>query len=379
MKNKQKIAGICRVRNAKLTIKEVLKHVSKIVDEIYIWDDFSTDNTIEICQQFEKVKYIQVTSGEWSGDPKERNKLEGDARQHLYNEAVSNGADWVYCFDADEFLEFDKGINLEEGYDAYYFRLFDFYITPEDKNKSWKSRKYIGREYREIIMLFRVKSGIKFKQREPSGIDRNKAKFGGWVKHYGKAISIKDWERKCQYYVNNRGGNFLPQFKRKWKDRLGKAIHTVSDFGSPLIIWDEKEKFGEKLVEGNSWFGANRNIESSNDLFSGYSDNSIKNFNVRDVTANDISEMRLVDLLRKASVKLVKGGSFNLIFWDIKDLVEQYAHTREEQYLKYIYKGCRMGLEEIRSVAEKEGYVISQRDLSNNEDRFVKGLIFTKK
>ena len=71
-------------------------------------------------------------------------------------------------------------------------------------------------------------------------------KRAGEVKHYGKAISVEEWEKTCQYYINNRH----PQGKfgvDKWKSRVGKAVHTVSDFGNLLITWEERKEKGFKL------------------------------------------------------------------------------------------------------------------------------------
>ncbi|NCU33402.1 MAG: hypothetical protein EOM23_10865 [Candidatus Moranbacteria bacterium] len=71
----------------------------------------------------------------------------------------------------------------------------------------------------------------------------------GYVKHYGKAISIEEWEKTCDYYINERGDDQkFKTFKNKWLARRGKAIHTMSDFGSELIQWHEREEKGIPLT-----------------------------------------------------------------------------------------------------------------------------------
>jgi glycosyltransferase involved in cell wall biosynthesis len=231
------IVGITRIRNEENIIQNTLDHVAKLVDKIYVYDDCSTDNTVAICEAHPVVEKV-IKGTTWASTPKGRNIAEGALRQIVYEEAVKGGATWVYYFDADEYVEFNYvGFNV----DSYSFRLFDFYITEEDKEKSYLERKWMGPEYRDIPMLFRVKPGIKFTQRIPQGIGRSE--LGGFVKHYGKAISVEQWEEACNYYGNLRWN--MPRYKalqQRWLNRKGKAIHTVSDFGGKLIQWKDKNK-----------------------------------------------------------------------------------------------------------------------------------------
>lgn len=229
--------GITRIRNESHIIKDTLDHVSKLVDEIIIYDDASEDGTVEICKNHPAV--IQILRNEiWESDPIIRGRLEKVQRQLLYNAAIKRNPEWVYYFDADEFASFE-GIDFKA--DAYRLRLFDYYITPEDKHLDWKERKYIGPEYRDILMLFRPHPQIRFTGRVPKVPKNYIVKRAGEVKHYGKAISIEEWEKTCQYYINHLNEP-EKDFVEKWKSRVGKAVHTISDFGNPLITWDERRK-----------------------------------------------------------------------------------------------------------------------------------------
>jgi len=241
-----KIAGISRVRNAEGIIKHTLDHVASLVDEIYIYDDCSTDRTAEICKNHPKVKKV-ITGKEWKGGSAERNKAEGDLRQIAYEACLEGEPDWVYYFDADELAYFN---DIDFTADAYRLRLFDFYITEKDKNKKWHERKFMGCEYRDILMLFKPHPDVKFYQREPRLPSKYKIEKAGFVKHYGKAISIEEWEKKCEYYTNERGDDKkFKKFKNKWEERKGKAIHSESDFGTPLIQWHERIAKGIPLVD----------------------------------------------------------------------------------------------------------------------------------
>ena len=105
-------------------------------------------------------------------------------------------------------------------------------------------RKWCGPEYRNITFLFRAGTqplwGPKY-TRIPKLKNANPIRRG-FVRHYGKSISVKHWEETCRHYINTS-----PNFRTKWQKRLGKAIHTKSDFGMDFITWDEKETKGVHL------------------------------------------------------------------------------------------------------------------------------------
>lgn len=237
-----KIVGITRIRNEEKIIKATLDHVANLVDEIYVYDDCSEDNTVEVCKSHYAVKEV-IEGKMWASDPIGRNKAEGDLRQIVYELAVKNGADWVYYFDADEYVYFE---NIDFTADCYSFRLFDFYITEEDINDNYLNRKWMGPEYRDIPMLFKATPKLLFTQRIPK--NKGIAKLGGYVKHYGKAISIEEWDKTCEYYINHRWKDTHPDLLQRWIDRRGKAIHTTSDFNRNLIKWEDRHNL-DKIIK----------------------------------------------------------------------------------------------------------------------------------
>ena len=176
---------------------------------------------------------------------KDRASAETSSRKELLELAQKySDADWFVYMDADERIEFDfEKLDYLPMINGIRMKLFDFYITEEDKNKQYTQRRFIGPEYRNILMLFRNIKGLKYeKPDQRSPIVPGRIVVDGYVKHYGKAVSMEQWEETCDYYAN-----CFPKYSAKWKARKGKAVHTLSDFGRKLITWEEKESKGIKL------------------------------------------------------------------------------------------------------------------------------------
>lgn len=241
------IVGLTRVRNESEIMQDTLDHMSTFcTGGIYVFDDVSTDNTVAICKAHPAVRGIV----ENKVHQKDRDLANTENRQRLWlyaKQFIDISCDWVIYMDADERVEFDFTQLEVTRLDAYKFRLFDFYITPEDLELRYDQRRWCGPEYRDILFLFRascIKGWIAQAARQPD-LSSKKIKVEGYVKHYGKAISVEQWEETCDYYS---GSSFPVQksMRPKWLARKGKAVHKdgVSDFGWPLIEWHEKETKG---------------------------------------------------------------------------------------------------------------------------------------
>jgi len=245
-----KIAGISKVRNEGHMIEDTLDHMGELCNAgLYVLDDCSTDKTDSILQSHSAVTKV-VRNTQWDPDPRMRDVYEGTHRQTVYDLAVQHSKpDWVFCFDADEFPLFPVA-KIEHGGaellgDAIKLRLWDYYITPEDVDKTYSERTWIGPEYRDILMMFRPNPAIIFKTRVPTVPPEYQINTWGEVKHYGKAISVEEYEKTVKYYTKFRSQFYVD----KWTSRKGKAVkkNMKSDFGRPLIKWDERHVQGVLL------------------------------------------------------------------------------------------------------------------------------------
>jgi glycosyltransferase involved in cell wall biosynthesis len=238
------ISGLIRIRNEGEIIGDTLDHLSTFCNRVFVFDDNSTDCTVEICRQHPIVEIV-VCSTKYLYD---RPSSETYDRRILLNlvSGIVPSRSWIFLMDSDERVEFniEQLKAVPDHVNGIRMKLFDYYITHEDVNMRYSERRFLGPEYREILMAFRNVPGLVYNrpiQRSPNV--PGKIKNFGYVKHYGKAISVEQWEKKCEYYSKH----FPEKYSKKWEERKGKAIHTMSDFGRNLITWDEKKTKGIKL------------------------------------------------------------------------------------------------------------------------------------
>ena len=244
-----KIIGLVKTRNNGALLKNCLDHAFNICDHIIVLDDASTDlETKKLWNILPKLyaRLVLLENKTWEEGFREpfetihRQKLLDTARE-LFGENI-----WLYYFDADECIINPQSLrfrvqNNSSHLDGIKITLFDAHATPDDcedykDNKLLNFRKWFDPIPRHILMLWKNKPEVNFigiDKREPEV--RGRVEIGGFCQHYGKALSKKLWEEKCDYYVKH----FSKHYQNKWQARKGKYIHTTSDFGKPLQLWKD--------------------------------------------------------------------------------------------------------------------------------------------
>ena len=245
---KHLIVGMTRIRNEALILPDTLDYLATQVDAIVVYDDASTDDTVDILRKHPKVALI-VANQAWEKDIAARKLAEGRHRGLLLDMARSElPHDWMFCFDPDERVtgslpSFVAGLEADAS-DAVRVQLFDAYMTPEDCAPYAPDlpllhfRKFYGPEQRDILMLWRNRPEIHFAEghgRTPGGMER--VKIDLHCQHYGKSLSVDHWEETCDYYIRHFP---FETYGKKWTERKGQAIHTESDFQRPLYEWGEE-------------------------------------------------------------------------------------------------------------------------------------------
>jgi glycosyltransferase involved in cell wall biosynthesis len=248
LEGKHLLIGITRVRNESLILRDSLDYVSAHVDAIVAYDDASTDDTLNILQRHPKVALV-IGNSLWESDAVARLAAETRHRGLLLQVARSKlKFEWTLCFDADERLVGDLrafiGSASARQCNGVRIRLFDAYMTPDDHAPFVRGqalvgfRRFFGPERRDILMLWRNLPPVRYEgldAREPTGVDQVVTDF--YCQHYGKAISLEQWEETCDYYVKHFP---FETYGRKWLARKANAIHIQSDFSRPLFEWNNQ-------------------------------------------------------------------------------------------------------------------------------------------
>jgi glycosyltransferase involved in cell wall biosynthesis len=242
---RRSIVAMVRVRNEELLLEDTLDHLASFADGIVVFDDASTDSSKETALRHPAVLEV-ISSKHWRKSGRQWEETAN--RRLLYQRSLRWRPEWVFYADADERFSGDiRRMLLEETPEHVHgirVSLFDAYLTPDDHEgyrqgqPLWGLRKWFGPERRRILVAWRPSPSVDFTTpdaREPQGIAGDLSDPQSFLcQHYGKGLSIEQWDETCRYYIDR-----FPIYRDKWQARLGKAIHTESDFGSPLFSWDD--------------------------------------------------------------------------------------------------------------------------------------------
>ena len=252
-----KVIGLIRERNEALILQDTLDHIAQFVDGVIVYDDASTDNSVEVALRHPIVNEV-IVNRKWRQS--KRIWEETANRRLLHERGKRYDPEWFFYFDADERFEGDiKNYLTNECPDEIQcirISLLDAYLTKDDKQPYdgraplHNFRKYFGPEQRDILMLWRNVPKAVFQgldARQPAGFTRKETEVRFYCQHYGKSLSIEHWEQTCDYYAS-----FFPKYAQKWLDRKGKAVHSKSDFGKPLYTWKDAKKHAVDMDKLNA-------------------------------------------------------------------------------------------------------------------------------
>ena len=235
------VRGIAKVRNEAHIIQDTLDNWAAYCDQgIHVYCDYSTDGTDEICRSHPAV--VEVVSSNLI-DP-DRERAEWFNRQAVLGSAMRfvTPDDWIVYFDGDEHVgQFDLAVLDDPGIGMVAMESYESHITAEDQHlppHEYAQRRWVAPEWEHCPYFYRCHLPLWFHrsdQRTPDLPAGTSKLCHGKLRHLGKAISVAWWEKKCLYYTYVFG----PKYAQKWRKRMGQAVHEVSDFGHPLVLWED--------------------------------------------------------------------------------------------------------------------------------------------
>jgi glycosyltransferase involved in cell wall biosynthesis len=227
-----KLVGFLQIHNENETgnLIRVLNHMKKICDEIVIYDDGSTDNSVEIALKYTK----NIIKGETNDF---QNELEH--KQQLLSLALSLNPDWIVWLDADEVFDRNGEIygiralcnyGNSNGIDGFSFKEFNL----------WKSTN----KYRVDELWFKLwqvrlwKNNGKLKFLQEKGLHRQIYPLGldkilhsdFKVIHYGFSSKEKLRQKYEMYKKAGQTGRLLERFY----DETGIKLKKFSKDWFPL-------------------------------------------------------------------------------------------------------------------------------------------------
>ena len=168
--------------NEQENLARILPHLCKHCAEIVVVDSFSSDNTVNILDQY-NIKYIQ---NEFIGFGYQWNTL-------LNSGLVTNN--WILKVDPDEELserlwsEIDRAVSVENTFSAYQFRRALYIASQPTPAYGW------------VVRLFRNDRSIRFSQvlvNEHPIITGRIGRLKGWMNHFD--VDLNKWLIKQNNY-----------------------------------------------------------------------------------------------------------------------------------------------------------------------------------
>jgi len=229
-----KLIGFLSMYNEveKGNLKRCLSSMSKYCNEIVVYDDASTDSSVEVALNYTDL-IIEGKKNEWG--------KEAEHRQRLLELALSHNPDWIFWLDADEVIE-KRGESGElrkicekAEADSYAFHEVNLWRTPAfhrldmSYNDGWFCR--LWKNTGELVI--ENKPGL-HQRLVPKGL-RNEKQSDLQVLHYGFATDDNILNKFVTYKAHGQSGWALWRLVDERSLRVARSNPDWFDYELPDI------------------------------------------------------------------------------------------------------------------------------------------------
>jgi glycosyltransferase involved in cell wall biosynthesis len=334
-------------------LRQVLEGACKWADSIIIVDDYSTDNTVEICKQFgTKVQISQLSYGR-SMFSEDESKLREGLWELVRKEAQEG--DWIVSLDADEEFSYNfsdwlhKFINDDPKYNCVTFKLCDMWTSTQYRvDGLWsplitRAFKY---ENKPVGLTGTIHCGC-----IPSYVWATKQEYtytSVKLKHLGW-IRDEDKDRKHDFYIKKATGiNLLHAQSIKHIPLLHTYTEELPEVLIATLIRNRAwclPKFLEALERQTHTYPANKisyifivndSVDESEELLKKWAQNEGKkykeikirslNFGNSDALDHTWSDVKLKNMadMRDMCLELLKTSTCTFLFSIDSDVILQH-------------------------------------------------------
>jgi glycosyltransferase involved in cell wall biosynthesis len=229
-----KLFGFLQMYNEveKGNLRRCLNSMSKYCDEIVIYDDASTDDSVKVAREYTDL-IIKGKVNQWG--------KEAEHRQELLKLALAHNPDWIFWLDADEVIE-KRGQNggLRElcedaSFDSYAFHEVNLWRTPafyrldQMYNEGWFCRLWQNNGELEI----ENKPGL-HQRLVPKGL-KNEGQSDFQVLHYGFANDDNLIDKFNTYRAHGQSGWALWRLVDERSLQIAKSEPHWFDYELPNV------------------------------------------------------------------------------------------------------------------------------------------------
>lgn len=201
-------------------LKEVLEWNSQFLDGIFVYDDNSTDDSVLIAEEFGCAVVSRGVMG--VSFLQNESKFRSDAWTFLKSRIVPTEKDWIFSFDADEFIVSDedtvswsleRAISATDSYTGINIPIHEVFQKKDDGTPRLRTDGFWGQINAPRLFKFRKspfdRSGAMACGSEPQYVidgKVSKSNCGVSILHYGY-LDVDDRVDKYNRYKHSGGHN----------------------------------------------------------------------------------------------------------------------------------------------------------------------------